>query len=385
MVAEPAEQQSPYQGTLEEWWVSPDQWRREVTAKSGMRQTIVVVGGTKTELDEGDYFPLWLRTFVTAIFNPVPNAAAWTASGGVIEQITMPNGNKSDACARAKSTIGLGDRATDAFSNVCFDGEGRLQFVGSPAYAMEFHDYRKFGGKQIARRLIAHPEPGTEIVGEVTELAETSLATEPATRFAPLSANEDRFRSIEVRPELMEQLSAGNAPMVWPSVHSGSTRGHLALYLSVDNTGRVREAWPLNSDNAGLNDSARDQVQHWTMKIATGENGQPVQVDGGVGFAFATKVEEPIPILNAQEMAQHTVSCNPAPIPKGVAPSGTVIAIRASVDQDGKTVDAEPGYGRIPWGLVWQSVTSVRACKFTPYVVNGKAVSYRGDVELRAP
>jgi hypothetical protein len=45
VVSEPANQQSPYQGTIEEWWRSPEQWRREVTARSGIRQTIVVIDG----------------------------------------------------------------------------------------------------------------------------------------------------------------------------------------------------------------------------------------------------------------------------------------------------------------------------------------------------
>jgi hypothetical protein len=223
VVSEPANQQSPYQGAIEEWWSSPDQWRREVTARSGIRQTIVVIGAKKTELDEGDYFPLWLRRFVLAVFDPVPNAAAWQASGGVIEQITLSNGSKSDACARAKSKIGSGDRATDAFSNVCFDGEGRLQFVGSPSYAMEFHDYRGFGKKQIARRLVDHPEPGTELVGDVTVLEEMPQTTSPAEIFVPLPANDDKFRSIEVRPEIIEQLSTGKPT---DRLATGSFRQH---------------------------------------------------------------------------------------------------------------------------------------------------------------
>ena len=141
----------------------------------------------------------------------------------------------------------------------------------------------------------------------------------------------------------------------------------------------------MNSDNAGLNDSARDQVPRWKMKIGADETGKPVQVDGAVGFAFETRIDNPIPILPPKDMAQHTVSCAPIPIPKGVAPAGTVITIRASVNEEGKTVDAEPGLGRIPWGLIAQSIISVRDCKFRPDVVNGKAVSYRGDVELVAP
>ena len=103
---------------------------------------------------------------------PIPNAAAWTASGGTIDQIMMPDGRKSDACARAQSKLGTGERATDAFSNVCFDGEGRLKFVGSPGYSMEFHDYKSFAKKQIARTYTDNPEPGTTLVGKVEVLEE---------------------------------------------------------------------------------------------------------------------------------------------------------------------------------------------------------------------
>ncbi len=40
------------------------------------------------------------------------------------------------------------------------------------------------------------------------------------------------------------------------------------------------------------------------------------------------------------------------------------------------------------WGVsgdIAQSIISVRDCKFTPYLVNGKAVAYRGEVELVVP
>ena len=292
-VSEPENVESPYWGTIEEWWVSPTQWRREVTARGGMRQIIVVAQGKKTERDEGDYFPLWLHNFVTAIVNPVPDAAAWKATGSSIEQITMPNGAKSDACVHAKSSIGTGARATDAFSNVCFDGEGRVKFYGSPRYSMEFHEYGGFEKKQIARQLADDPEPGTHLVGEVTRLEELPKDT-PATLFASLPTDDDRFRSIPVSAAQMEQLTAGNAPIQWPTVRSGKTHGHLALYISIDAAGHVREAWPLNSDNAGLDDAVREQVKHWTTRPPVAE-GKPVQVDGGMGFVFDSKIDNPPP------------------------------------------------------------------------------------------
>jgi hypothetical protein len=209
-VSEPDNRQSPYQGTIEEWWISSDQWRREVTHKDGMRQTIVVKAGKKTERDEGDYFPLWLRNFVTAVFDPVPDVSMWKTSGMTIDQITMPNGDKSQACARGQAKIGTDDSATDAFFNVCFDGKGRLEFYGSPRYSMEFHDYRDFGKKQMASKLISDPEPGTRLVGEVTLLEDESKVKDAGNLFASLDMNENRFRSIEVNAAQMEQLSTSN-------------------------------------------------------------------------------------------------------------------------------------------------------------------------------
>jgi len=67
IVSEPENPQSPYQGTIEEWWLSPTKWRREITSKDGMHQTIVDSNGTETERDEGEYFPLLLRSFVPAL------------------------------------------------------------------------------------------------------------------------------------------------------------------------------------------------------------------------------------------------------------------------------------------------------------------------------
>lgn len=151
-ITEPENPQSPYQGAVEVWWISATQWRREVTDKDGLHQTIVMVGGSKTEKDEGDYFPLWLRNFETAILDPVPHANVWKAIGASIEQMTLPDGRTSDACARAQSKIGIGDRATDAFSSVCFDREGRLKLVVTPRIGMGFSDYKAFGKKKVARK-----------------------------------------------------------------------------------------------------------------------------------------------------------------------------------------------------------------------------------------
>lgn len=381
-VSEPENPQSPYQGTIEEWWVSPEQWRREVTDKDGLKQTIIVSSGKKTEQDEGDYFPLWLRAFVLSAFDPVPNAAAWTASGVQIEQVTMPNGDKSDACARAQSKIGSGDRATDAFSNVCFDGKGLLKFFGSPRYGMEFHDYRSFGKKQFPRQFVQGPEPGTRLVGAVTVLENESKMKNVADLFVPLSADDNRFESAVVSSAQMEQLGAGNPEIVWPSVQSGNVRGRLAMYVSVDRDGVVREARPLNSDNAGLEDPARDQVRHWHFKPAVDKDGNHVQVDGGLGFSFATKIDNPLPELSDAEVRSLAVNLVEPKWPSSLK-SGLVIEVKVSVDEQGKL--AGIGFSNAPTGTQGAVLNVWHQWKFRPLIRNGKPQYFHGTIRFTVP
>lgn len=365
-IAEPENPQSPYTGTVELWWASPQQWRREITGPENLRQLIVLTNGTKTEQDTGDYLPLWLNSFVTAVTDPVPNAIAWSAAGITLDQITLPDGRKSDACARAKSQIGSGERATDAFSNVCFDGEGRLKFVGSPRYGMEFHDPRSFDKKQIPRQLVVDPEPGTKLVGTVTLLENLK---DPGQLFMPLDRDDNRLRSVTVSTTTLEQLTADNPAISWPPVHSGNLQGRLAVYIGVDSTGRVREVWPLNSDNAGLSDPARDQIRQWHLKPAKDKQGSLVAVDGGLGFAFTTTIGDPLPELNDAEtraLATHIVE----PVFPPNVPAGTTADAEVSVDEKGNVAGVRTVH--TPLGTAGPVFMTLHKWTFKPYLRDGK-------------
>jgi len=378
-ISEPENPQAPYQGTIEEWWVSKDQWRREVTAKGGMRQVIVVAAGSKTEEDEGDYFPLRLRSFVGAVFDPIPDAKEWSTSGLTIEQITLPNGAKSNPCVRAKSKIGSGDRATDAFSNICFDADDRLEFYGSPRYSMEFKDYHSFGKLHIAHRLVDHPEPGTEIVGEVTQIEDLSKAN-LQDFFTPFKTKDDLFRSLPVGSEQLEKLSSDNPPIAWPSVRSGNLRGHLAVYISVDREGRVREAWPLNSDNAGLNDSVREQIRTWKMHPAVDSSGNRVQIDGGLGFYFETKIGDPLPELGDAEVRQLATNAIEPNWPSGSVKPGDIVEIEISVSEQGKLTGV--GSGTASTAAQLAAYAALRQWIFHPLIRDGKPEYFHGKVKF---
>ncbi|MEO7028837.1 MAG: hypothetical protein ABI147_05485 [Acidobacteriaceae bacterium] len=380
-VAQPDKPDSAYQATIEEWWASPQQWRREVSAKRGLKQTIVFANGNKTERDEGEYFPLWLRTFVTATFDPVPNATAWTALNLQIVQLTMPNGAKSDACARIESKIGVGDNTTDAFSNVCFDNEGRLKFVGSPRYSMEFNDYRGFGKKQVARHLADNADSGARLLGSVVQLDDLSKETVGPDFFSPLPANDSRFESVAVGSAQMLTLSASAPPVSWPPVHSGNVHGQLSMYVSVDRTGQVREVRPLNSDNAGLGSPTREQLLGWKLKPAVDKSGAAVQVDGGLSFTFDTKISDPLPELSDTEVRALAKITEPQ-WPRSLK-AGEIVEVDISVNQQGKLA----GYGmtHVPPAAQGAVMNAIAAWSFHPLVRNGVPQYFHGVVRFIVP
>ena len=277
---------SPYRAEIEEHWVSPKQWRRSIDTPE-FKQTLIANGDQITEQNTGDYYPLWLKSFTTALFDPIPNAEQWNKLDAKISQITLPSGQHSDACARMNFKVGSDTVNNDAFANICFDGDGLLKFVGSPGYSMEFHDYQRFGKKMIARRYQDDPESGTELDANVFLLEELKKPDVKLFSIGQPTPPEQRLQSLLVSQATIERAAEGQPALAWPPVQSGKTTGLLSMYVSVDRQGRVREAYPLNSDNAGLQDAARDQLLTWKLKPMAA-HGVPVQAEAAVTFRFET-------------------------------------------------------------------------------------------------
>jgi hypothetical protein len=91
--------------------------------------------------------------------------------------------------------------------------------------------------------------------------------------------------------------------------------------------------------------------------------------------------------LSVADMKRQMISCKPHKISRGLLPKGTVVPILVSIDERGKVIGLSP-VGRCPvgCGLLAEPIVSIREeCKFAPLTVNGRAVSYKGNVELVAP
>jgi hypothetical protein len=221
---------------------------------------------------------------VNGLFDPIPNADVWKKQNSNVTQTTLLNGQHTDACARLKVKLGSEKVNHDAFASICFDDAAHLRVIASPGYGMEFHGYRKFGEKRITRGYQYDPEPETNLVANVVLLEELKPDASRSAIEHAIPASQ-MLHSIHVTQSTIEQVSDSEPAMVWPTVKSGKTSGLLGMYISVDRQGRVREAYPLNPDNAGLQDAARDQLLKWKLK-AMAVKGVPVQAESGMTFRF---------------------------------------------------------------------------------------------------
>jgi hypothetical protein len=277
-IVETTNPSSEYHAKIEEYWESPDKWRRTIESPS-FSQTLIVHGDRVSEKDTGDYFPWWLNDLVTAMVDPLPMANALRQANA---QISRTGVAKNFTTCTSLST------KTDHWM-FCFEGShGLLNSVSMQGFNAEFKDYKSFSEKRVARTLVIDPEPGTKIEAKITRLEELTEPNEAMFAVEQATPVHDRIRSVQISGEMLKGMAIGSAEIAWPSVGEGLTKGGCAVYVSADRTGKVREVWPHGCDNPGLEDPLRDIVKKWQLKPATMKDGTPVQVESLVTFSFDT-------------------------------------------------------------------------------------------------
>lgn len=390
-ISEPANSKSPYTASVEEYWNSERDWTRAIDSP-GFQQHVIVKDGNRTEENDGSYYPLWLRNFVTAAIEPLEDGSFWEKVSARIVITSSINGHPNTSCARAQFKVGTAAVNNDAFAVICFNADGTLSSGVRPGYDMEFHDQRPFGKKRIAYRYVDDPEPGTNLVGQVQtlekmdpssgipDLPPSGQSTSGPIKFIPIS--QDAFETL-----LREPLN-----IVWPPVHSGSTKGKLTMYVSVDREGQIREAYPLNSDNAGLQDAVRDQLLKVQLKPAVLQ-GQPVQTEAAITFQFSTSLETvaeassatspprpdngpTTPIIVSPAIANSLRIKSFAPVyPQDLKLKrvGGKVELTAVIGKQGQTVSVTP-VSSPNEELTSAAVAAVQKWTYKPYLLNGSPV-----------
>lgn len=367
-----------YAADVEEYWVSPDKWRRTVQS-ADFSQTFIANGDKVSEKLTGDYYPFWLHDLVTALFDPLPMVDQLKAMRG---QLEIPEDSaKSNSCVNMQFKVGIAPAQNTLGFAFCFGGKGGLlQAVITPGYKAQFDDYLPFKKKMVARTIKAEFAPGLVLATKVTELAETPSPDEKLFSIDIPTPTTEQMKTIQVTEDTFRALAANTPAIVWPAVREGKTEGVMSVYVSVDRSGKVREVWPLVSNNLELNEAAREQLLHWQYKPYN--NGGPSQMEAVLTFAFATRIENPVPVLSDAEARKLATRVVEAVVPVGKARKGTKFTLRISVDEAGKALTVQ-NLNKVAPALYTAGTAALKQWRFRPYMNRGNPDRFYADITFQ--
>lgn len=354
---------------IEEVWVSPTQWKRVITAPNLNHVTVVDTAGRHVE-STGDYMPIWIKEFITAIDDPIP--AAFRDNQQLhLKQLTSPSGELSNPCA----SLSLGfSNSPAAPAGICFYNNYLLHEINYPGYVMEFNEFAPFGDKDVPRLFISQAH-GLLFIGRINLLERPSKKD---TVVAPPGAQAiDPLGSTMVGTDTAKRLAKGSISVDWPPVPSGQTSGNILFYLSLDNTGQVREIQALDSDNPRLVDAARDQLLK--MKWApAGVKGTPIQVTTLLQLPFETKIDPtalskmPDGSISENEAKVHLMTQVVPKYPPQARAQHVEGSVYLSAQIDEKGAIEKLGVIDSASSLLTDSaMEAVRQWKYKPYLFNG--------------
>jgi hypothetical protein len=364
-----------FKGRVELFWESQQKYRL-VLESPAFGQTLVVNGEQVMETDRGDFYPNWLRGFVAALMDPMPRLKDLRG-----RQDRVAVGPKTYSCVRRDDKPnGITDQMT--WAQICFEGdEAQLQFVMDFTYNMEFHDFKKFEKKQIARTYVSGAGDHARLQGTLTTL-EKWQPDEALLAVTSPTAPSDRILTTLVST-LTEESMVESAPkdIAWPDVRSGKTEGYMIVQAVTDRTGQVRETSKHNSDNAGLESFGREVALKYKFKPFV-VDGVPQQMAMPLVLHFATKVGgDPIPDLDDVTTRKMITGCSLPHEIKDPASAGQQIVITFFVWEDGKLGTLGSSDRKIPVPTLFQQF---RECHFQPYLLNGKPTVYNAHMTVTA-
>ncbi len=359
-----------YRAEIEEYWVAANKWRRIVRTE-GFSADIVVNGGEENDLVSGDYYPNWLRTLVTAIFDP----RAPMRDLDLTAPFDNPMPGSPFRCRRYSSRVGIPPAENRVFSTVCFDGD-KPESIQLPGYSAEYKNYKDFDGKQVPRNIREYIEPGTELEARITEL--TELAPPDESLFAVARPASSPLQTVRVSEDVLRKSAIDPLELKWPSTRGGKTEGVLSIYVCLDRTGNVRETYALNSDNPGMSEAAQQQLSNIQFGPTVFKN-EPSQAEGILTFAYRTVIGAPYPKLTDEEARERVIILIEPFFPASI-PRGTVVTVSVLVGEDGKVSGSGPFVG-LP-ARAGSLAPDMSGWTFKPLLRDGKPTAFEAVLKF---
>lgn len=123
-----------YKATIEEYWLSPGKWRRTVKT-ADFSENLIINGADSREEMTGEYYPNWLETMVTALFNPVVKLEGIDLS----KSSDNPEPGGAKFCRRFEFRAGIPPTTNRVFSTYCFQDD-KIASIGLPGFEAEYED-----------------------------------------------------------------------------------------------------------------------------------------------------------------------------------------------------------------------------------------------------
>jgi hypothetical protein len=266
---------------VELWWVSPNQWRREIRSKD-FRQIEIFNNNHDWQKNEGDFFPEWLRETAVQLINPLPNLDE------VLEQVkTAESRNLFGQQTEIEWTATTGTaevRNIQRFVIALQPSTGLLLNTYGFGWGAEFKDYRNFHGRMVARAVNVGSPQVTARIETLEDLGEV-----PSGFFNSEAKDGDpQPMGTEVidEPTLRKNL-LGMEPVSWPTIQDGSLQGNVTGWVVVDRAGNVKEIDGIVSENSAMNETGREAITKMHFKPFV-VNGIPVQVLSQLTLPFKT-------------------------------------------------------------------------------------------------
>ncbi|WP_035352132.1 hypothetical protein [Edaphobacter aggregans] len=270
-------------GTIEIWWASPTQWKRDL-AVAGFRLIEITDGSRHWQHTEGDYFPEWLREISIALIEPVPNRDAVLAKVKTAEVHSIlgtTHFSWMEFSSNGDTTKAMGAGIT------INDNSGLLAHGGGFDWDFQNKSYSAFHSLLIARIVSASGGSDPEVTATITTLEDLNPVAQDIFDTTQPGSDPNPLRTVPIDEATLRKKLLPTAPPIWPTLKDGPLEGVTTTTVVVDRNGQVHDIGFMVSDNPGTNAAAHDYIASIRFEPFL-LNREPVQAYSRITMPFKT-------------------------------------------------------------------------------------------------
>ena len=282
-IADKDDDKSEFNGTVEEYWVSPRKWRRVVKLRD-FSQTRIVNEDRVYEENKGDYFPVNDEMLANEIVDPLPKAAV-----DLMNQLGLmgaePGSGRGQCMAEKYFNNSEGRETRVLLAYDC--NTGLLIYLWSPTccYGV-MTDYRKFHNKMVAYATKDDPiniriDTLKDLDSPDESLFAISQPTPPTQRVVTENLTETEARTFLV----------SKSEVQWPRVDKNPPEKSMTVNIVIGRDGRVKEARSYSPVEKAIEDAALTAVRKWTFQPQN-VDGVPAQISTSLSLPFPTEYQK---------------------------------------------------------------------------------------------